>query len=171
VPKNRRLYGLPSNKYYEDTQERANRILNLAQGMADKLNLQTPVDKAFKVAVPSEGFKQLIANTTNPIRPRAKAIAYDFDKRSLYVVFRDGTWWEYRNCPVSHFDNLQNTDSTGKYLASSGLDTWPDMGAADPGDMSAERKERLVQASETSARLQQTLILEEGDIQRRQAGD
>ncbi len=155
------------NKYYEDSQERANRILNLAQGMAEKLGVETPVDQRFQVAVPAEGFKQLIANTTNPVRPRAKAIAYDFDKRSLFVVFRDGTWWEYRNCPVSHFENLKNTDSTGKYLASSGLDRWGDMGAADPSEMNEERRERLNYASETSGRLQQTLILEDGDVQRR----
>jgi hypothetical protein len=160
-----------SGRYFEDQEERFNRILNLAQGMADKIGVDTPVDQRFQVAVPSEGFKQLAANTTNPIRPRAKAIAYDFDKRSLYVVFRDGAWWEYRDCPVSHFENLKNTDSTGKYLASSGLDRWGDMGPADPSEMNEERRERLNYASESSARLQQKLILEEGLDERRQQGD
>jgi hypothetical protein len=158
-------------RYFEDQEERFNRILNLAQGMADKIGVETPVDQRFQVAVPSEGFKQLAANTTNPIRPRAKAIAYDFDKRSLYVVFRDGAWWEYEDCPVSHFENLKNTDSTGKYLASSGLDRWPTMGPADPLEMTEEQRTRFEYAAESSARLQQTLILEEGLDERRQQGN
>lgn len=144
-----------------------NRVTNLVQGMADKIGVQSPFDKEFVVEVPSEGFKQLAANTTNPTRPRAKAIAYNFENRSLYVVFRDGTWWEYRNCPVSYFEGLKNTDSTGKYLRESGLDTWSDMGPADIDEMSSERKERLSYAAEASGRLQQTLILEEDNTQLR----
>lgn len=151
----------------ESQRDNLNRVLNLALGMAEKIGIESPIDKQFKVEVPSEGFKQLAANTTNPSRPRAQAIAYNFDNRSLYVVFRDGTWWEYRNCPVSYFEGLKNTDSTGKYLRESGLDTWSDMGAADLSNLSDERKERLTYAAEASARLQQTLILEEDDIQRR----
>jgi hypothetical protein len=85
----------------------------------------------------------------------------------LYVVFRDGTWWEYRNCPVSHYENLKTTDSTGKYLASSGLDTWGDMGPANLEDMSSERQERLTYAAEASGRLQQTIILEQDETQLR----
>lgn len=156
-----------SAKYYENTGDKANRILNLALGMAEKIGLEAPVDTRFSVAVPAEGFKQQAANTTNPIRPRAKAVGYDFDTRSLYVVFRDGTWWEYRNCPVSHYENLMTTDSTGKYLASSGLDRWPDMGPADLSAITSERQERLSYAAEASARLQQTLILEEDETQLR----
>lgn len=156
-----------SNRYYENTGDTANRILNLALGMAEKIGVETPVDKRFVVAVPEEGFKQQAANTTNPIRPRAKAVGYNFDNRSLYVVFRDGTWWEYRNCPISHYENLKTTESTGKYLASSGLDNWPDMGPANLDDLASERKERLSYAAEASARLQQTLILEEDDVQLR----
>lgn len=154
-------------EYYESAADKANRILNLALGMAEKIGVETPVDQRFQVAVPAEGFKQQAANTTNPVRPRAKAIAYDFDKRSLYVVFRDGTWWEYENCPVSHYENLKNTDSTGKYLASSGLDRWPQMGPADPLEMTEEQRTRFEYAAEASARLQQTLILEEDQTQLR----
>ena len=153
--------------YFKQTSDEANRRLNLTIGMAEKLGAAHWTDKEFQVTVPSEGFKQLAANTTNPPRPRAKAIAYDFNKRSLYVVFRDGTFWEYRNCPVSHFENLQNTDSTGQYLASSGLDHWSDMGPADLDDMTSERKERLSYAAESSGRLQQSLILDNGTTQLR----
>lgn len=156
-----------SDRYYENTGDKANRILNLALGMAEKIGVEAPVDSRFSVAVPAEGFKQQAANTTNPTRPRAKAVGYNFDNRSLYVVFRDGTWWEYRNCPVSHYENLKSTDSTGKYLASSGLDTWPDMGPANLDDITDERKERLTYAAEASARLQQTLILEDDETQLR----
>lgn len=152
---------------YKDTSDKANRTLNLAQGMAEKLKIKTPVDKNFVVAIPKSGFKQQAANTTYPKRPRAKAIAYDFNKRSLFVVFRDDTWWEYRDCPVSHFENLKTTESTGKYLASSGLDTWPDMHQADPLEMTEEQRVRLEYATEHSARLQQIIILEEDETQLR----
>jgi len=35
-------------RYFEDQEERFNRILNLAQGMADKIGVETPVDQRFK---------------------------------------------------------------------------------------------------------------------------
>lgn len=156
-----------SDNYYKRTAEESNRRLNLTLGMADKVGATPWTEKEFRVAVPAEGFKQVAANTTNSNRPRAKAIGYDFDSRSLYVVFRDGTWWEYRNCPVSHYENLSTTDSTGGYLISSGLNSWPDMGPADIDSMPTERKTRLTYAAEFSGRLQQTLMLEDDNNQLR----
>jgi len=152
-----------NNGYYKRSADNANRVLNLSQAFAEKLGVQSPIDKAFSAAIPmeiSQGFRQRSANTTNPSRPRAQAIAYHSETKVLYVVFRDGTWWEYRNCPPIHWQNLQTTESTGKYLRESGLDKWPDMGPAnvsdlpEDGGLSASSKEMLSYAAEVSKRMQ-----------------
>ena len=80
------------SNYYKNSFDPSQRVLNIAQAMADKLGLQTPIDKTFSVAIPDEvqkGFRQQTANTSNPSRPRAQAIGYDFSKNTLYVVFRN----------------------------------------------------------------------------------
>ena len=152
------------SNYYKNSFDPSQRVLNIAQAIADKLGIQTPIDKTFSVAIPDEvqkGFRQQTANTSNPSRPRAQAIGYDFSKNTLYVVFRDGTWWEYRNCPVIHWQNLQRAESTGKYLKTSGLDGWGDMGPANLNDdggpgggMSSSSKEMLSYAAEISSSMQ-----------------
>jgi hypothetical protein len=161
MPKKYKSYNNPN--YFRRAADQSNRVLNLSQAFAEKLGVESPIDKAFSAAIPmeiSQGFRQVTANTSNPSRPRAQAIAYNSETNTLYVVFRDGTWWEYRNCPAIHWQNLQTTDSTGKYLRESGLDAWPDMGPAnvsdlpEDGGLSASSKELLSYAAEVSKRMQ-----------------
>ena len=45
--------------------------------------------------------------------------------------------------PTQIWVGLQNSSSTGKYLKSSGLDTWSDMGPANLDTMSTEAKTRM----------------------------
>jgi hypothetical protein len=72
----------------------------------------------------------------------------------LYVVFRDGTQWQYDNVGANHWEAIQITDSTGRYLASSGLDRWPTMGPADTENISPEAQARLSQTAATASRIQ-----------------
>jgi hypothetical protein len=112
----------------------------------------------FKSVIPREiteaGTKMETAPTSNPNRPRAKSLGYNPNTNILYIVFRDGTWWEYRNVPVNMWVGIQNASSTGKYLKSSGLDTWGDMGPADLSTMSTEAKTRLADNASRSDRIQ-----------------
>jgi hypothetical protein len=78
------------------------------------------------------------APTTNPSRPRALKIAYSKSAQKLVIRFRDNTWWEYRDIPVDMWNDLKASDSTGKYLAASGLDKHDSMGPFNPDDMSPE---------------------------------
>ena len=104
--------------------------------------------------VTEAGVKMETAPTSNPERPRAKSLGYNSNTNTLYVVFRDNTWWEYRNVPVKLWVGIQNSSSTGKYLSKSGLDQWSDMGPADLSSMSEEAKARLADNAAKADRIQ-----------------
>jgi hypothetical protein len=132
-------------------EEQKNRILNLGLRAQEKILIDSPFAEQFKVVLPSE-FRH--ANTIDSSRPRAHAIGYNYESRTLYVVFRDGKQWQYDNVGANHWEAIQITDSTGRYLASSGLDRWPTMGPADTENMSPEAQARLSQTAATASRIQ-----------------
>ncbi|CAB4147408.1 KTSC domain containing protein [uncultured Caudovirales phage] len=104
--------------------------------------------------VKESGVRMETAPTSNPERPRAKTLGYNPNTNTLYIVFRDNTWWEYRNVPVSMWVGIQNSSSTGKYLAKSGLNQWGDMGPADLSTMSEEAKTRMADNAAKADRIQ-----------------
>jgi hypothetical protein len=112
----------------------------------------------FKSVIPRDvkeaGVRMETAPTSNPERPRAKTLGYNPNTNTLYIVFRDNTWWEYRNVPVSMWVSIQNSSSTGKYLAKSGLNQWSDMGPADLSTMSEEAKTRMADNASKADRIQ-----------------
>lgn len=85
----------------------------------------------------------LPTTSTNPSKPRTLKAGYDYANQTLVVVFRDGTWWEYRNVPVNMWDNFKSSESKGKYLRESGLDNWDAMGPANINEMPKHRREAL----------------------------
>jgi hypothetical protein len=104
--------------------------------------------------VKEAGVRMETAPTSNPERPRAKTLGYNPNTNTLYIVFRDNTWWEYRNVPVSMWVGIQNSSSTGRYLRKSGLDQWGDMGPADLSTMSEEAKTRMADNAAKADRIQ-----------------
>jgi hypothetical protein len=132
---------------------------NIQQATRDKLGVQTdwevytPLDvKTYNEAVREFGFQEdysrdtpptyqtMTAPTTNPPRPRALKIAYSRQAEKLVVKFRDNTWWEYNGIPVDIWNDLKSSNSTGKYLSASGLDTYDDMGPFNPDEMTEETR-------------------------------
>ena len=122
--------------------------------VSEELSRLNDFDSRIPKDVLQAGTKMETAPTSNPERPRAKSLGYNPNTNTLYVVFRDNTWWEYRNVPVSMWVGIQNSSSTGKYLSKSGLDQWPDMGPADLSAMSEESKTRLADNAAKADRLQ-----------------
>jgi hypothetical protein len=104
--------------------------------------------------VKEAGVRMETAPTSNAERPRAKTLGYNPNTNTLYIVFRDNTWWEYRNVPVKMWTGIQNSSSTGKYLIKSGLNQWPDMGPADLSTMSEEAKTRMADNASKADRIQ-----------------
>lgn len=125
-------------------QDEANKKLNLAVRMMEKVGLEDNFNKQwtdFEVFEPRETtptYKTQTAPTTDPSRPRALKIAYSREARKLVVKFRDGTWWEYNDIPLTMWVSLKASDSTGKYLKHSGLDTHDAMGPFNPNEMTPE---------------------------------
>ena len=99
-------------------------------------------DDEFEV-VDTGGPAMLPTTSTNPSKPRTLKAGYDYEKQTLVVVFRDGTWWEYRNVPSAVWDGFKMAESKGRYLRESGLDTWDSMGPANVDNMPKHRREAL----------------------------
>lgn len=113
----------------------------------------------FEVQIPQDVQTEMrAAPTTNPARPRALTIGYNSNDRKLIVVFRDNTWWEYRNVPVEMWLALKGSKSTGGYLSASGLDSWGDMGPVNMDALSESTKVRLSQSTLIATRLQKGMM-------------
>ncbi len=138
--------------------------LATARARFDEVSEELAKRNDFTSVIPRDvreaGVKLETAPTSNPERPRAKSLGYNPNTNTLYVVFRDNTWWEYRNVPTQHWIGLQNADSTGRYLSKVRvgggpvLDQWPDMGPADLTNMSEESKTRLADNASKADRIQ-----------------
>ena len=124
--------------------QQGQKTYNLQQATREKFNLRTdwevanPIEPARREVEPS--FQNIIAPTTDPSRPRALKLAYSRDAMKLVVKFRDGTWWEYNDIPVEMWNDLKASNSTGKYLSGSGLDTHDNMGPFNPQEMPPETR-------------------------------
>jgi hypothetical protein len=128
--------------YYEKSADNSNRKLNLALRTQEKVygdfEIYNPTEPENSREVDTWSDTPMTAPTSNPPRPRARKIAYSEEAQKLVVRFRDGMWWEYNDIPVDIWNNLKASDSTGRYLAASGLDTHDDMGPFDPNQMPSE---------------------------------
>lgn len=102
-------------------------------------------DEKFEVDT-NTSFPSLSAtSSTNSAKPRTVKAGYDFNEEKLIVVFRDGTWWEYRGVPEFMWYDFLAAESKGKFMRESGLDQWTDMG---PADINSMPKHRRVQMTE-----------------------
>lgn len=91
--------------------------------------------------------------SSNPSKPRTLQAGYDYKNQTLVVVFRDGTWWEYKGVPVEMWDGFKAAESKGKYLRSSGLDGWSNMGPADVSKMPTHRRVQMNGLTEWANRM------------------
>jgi hypothetical protein len=53
------------------------------------------------------------------------AVAYDHDWRQLYLEFRSGDIYCYRDVPVHRYEQLLGADSKGKYVRRHILNRYP----------------------------------------------
>lgn len=174
-----------NNNYYESTrsqrEDNLNRLLNLALRSAERVEEKSNIDiqsayawddatvKAnaesektpnFDITIPTDVINAAIemdtAPTTNPKRPRAWTVGYNPNSKTLLVIFRDNTWWQYNNVPTDLWLALKSSPSTGRFLRESGLDQWPDMGPADMDSLSAPTKEQLSYTAAIASNIQNT---------------
>jgi len=97
----------------------------------------------------STSFPTLSTTTSsNPEKPRTVKAGYDFKEEKLIVVFRDGTWWEYRGVPEYIWYDFVAAESKGRFLRESGLDSWTDMGPADVNSMPKHRRVQMTDIKE-----------------------
>jgi KTSC domain len=123
---------------------------------AENWDVTIPQDikDANEVELDSVGSTTAVAPTKNPKRPRALTIGYNPNTRTLIVVFRDNTWWQYNDVPVHMWIGLRDSGSTGEFLKTEGLDTWPDMGPADMGALSAGITAQIAESAQTANNIQ-----------------
>ncbi len=101
---------------------------------------QVPDEESFQTV---SAINMRATTSSNPKRPRTIKAGYDFKSQTMTVVFRDGTWWNYYEVPAYMWQGFILSESKGKYLASSGLDSWPKMGPADPAGMPTYQRVQL----------------------------
>jgi len=123
--------------YYSRSQDTSNQKLNIALRASEKVYDDWEVENT-RETTPT--YQTMTAPTSNPPKPRALKLAYSKEAQKLVVKFRDGTWWEYNDIPVEMWNDLKASDSTGRYLNHSGLDSYNDMGPFNPNEMSAETR-------------------------------
>lgn len=116
------------------------------QSFMDMFDSESPKDDKFNaVATPPTIARTQATTSSNSSRPRTLSAGYDSENEVLTVLFRDGTWWEYRGVPLEMWDDFKSAPSKGAYLRESGLDSWGDMGPADLSAMPRHRKTQLNQ--------------------------
>jgi hypothetical protein len=108
-------------------------------------DVDIPGDDKFEVDTDTSFPSLTATSSTNPQKPRTVKAGYDFKEEKLIVVFRDGTWWEYRGVPEYIWYDFLSAESKGKFMRESGLDQWGDMG---PADINSMPKHRRVQMTE-----------------------
>jgi KTSC domain len=62
------------------------------------------------------GMTSSVAPTSNPTRPRAYAIAYNPNTKTVYIVFRSNAWWKYNDVSTDVWLGLAGSSSTNDYL-------------------------------------------------------
>jgi hypothetical protein len=101
-------------------------------------------DDDFEIDDPSVSMPNMLPTTSSkPERPRTIKAGFDYKNNKMIVVFRDGTWWQYNGVPVEIWEGFKSAPSKGKYLYTSGLDAWPDMGEADMDTLSVAQKTQI----------------------------
>ena len=116
------------------------------QSLMDLFESEPENDPEFEgIATPPTISRTQATTSSNPSRPRTLSAGYDSTNEVLTVLFRDGSWWEYRGVPADMWDDFKSAPSKGRYLKESGLDNWGDMGPADIGAMPRHRKTQLNQ--------------------------
>lgn len=87
-------------------------------------------------------------STTNPRRPRTVAAGYDPDRKTLTVVFRDGTFYNYYDVSKGMWQSFKSAPSKGKYIRRY-LDAKP-RGDADMSFLSSQAAELFYRVSRTN---------------------
>ena len=86
-------------------------------------------------------------STTDPKRPRTVAAGYEPSRRTLTVIFRDGTYYNYYEVDGRTWQNFKRARSKGRFILTY-LDSKP-RGAADMSTMSQAARETLYRLSRT----------------------
>lgn len=179
-----------SDNYYlnirNQRDEYLNRVLNLSMRSQEKIdtlgsadlegkfawddatilaNAESDNSPNFDITIPTDVLNAAVemdtAPTTNPKRPRAWTVGYNPANRTLLVIFRDNTWWQYDDVPADLWIALKSSNSTGKFLRESGLDQWPSMGPANMDSLSAATKEQFSYTATIASNIQNTPLYQQ----------
>lgn len=91
-------------------------------------------------------------SSSKPERPRTLRAGYDRANQRLIVVFRDGTWYEYREVPEEMWQGFQASQSKSAFIESSGMNDLP-RGSISPGSLSKSRRVQMASLKNFSKRM------------------
>lgn len=99
------------------------------------------------------GLISSVAPTGNPSRPRAYAIAYNPNSKTVYIVFRSNAWWKYNDVSTEVWLGLSGSSSTNDYLPTL-ENACSSHGPASLTDMSSASWAQLSSIAASASRLQ-----------------
>lgn len=164
----------------EQREDYLNRVLNLALRSQEKVDQKSSVDlegkfawddaalaassqasgeSNFDITIPTDvvtgGEEMIDAPTQNPKRPRAYAIGYNPQTKTVYIVFRSGAWWQYNDVGTDVWLGLKSSRSTNEYLPTL-ENSCSGHHAANLDDMSPASKEKLNYTASIASNIQNT---------------
>jgi len=99
-------------------------------------------DPNFEVEELSKPVNMSATSSSKPERPRTLRAGYDYQGERMVVVFRDGTWYEYKNVSVEMWQSFQSAPSKSPLLDSTTF-TSLDRGAISPSTMSRAQRVQM----------------------------
>jgi len=99
---------MASRKTLKDTM--ASEFQESLQVKKDDIEVEMPLE------ISNVGSETVTAPTEKPGRPRALSIGYNPNTKTVYIVFRDNTWWQYEDVSTDVWLGLKNSRSTNSYL-------------------------------------------------------
>jgi hypothetical protein len=99
---------MASRKTLKDTM--ASEFQESLQSRNDDIEVEMPTE------ISNIGSETVTAPTEKPNRPRALSIGYNPTTKTVYIVFRDNSWWQYEDVSTDVWLGFKNSRSTNSYL-------------------------------------------------------
>lgn len=130
----------PNQMSFAFDQDDHGRPISSGEGDYEVIDIEEMDDTTPEAAPgPAAILSVIPTSTTNPQRPRTLAAGYDHQRKTITVMFRDGTMWNYYGCSPTLWNSFKRAPSKGVFIATR-LDPMGDYGPAETGDTDARQE-------------------------------
>jgi len=123
-------------------------VLNNEEGPEAEEKPDPDFDTDESASIPS----LFTTSSSKPERPRTLKAGYDRKNQRLIVVFRDGTWYQYKGVDEEMWQDFQSSQSKSVLLDSADY-TGLERGAISPSSLSKSRRVQMSSLKKFSKRM------------------